>query len=352
MINPTSILEVNLKNLKHNYRSFKRITKAEIAGTIKADAYGIGSIQVFKTLKNNGCNHFFVATLKEALEIREKFKKGSIYILNGIEKNRTDIFKRNNIIPILNSINEIKKFKRKNIKFGIHIDTGINRLGLESIELIKNLSKNKNLVIVLSHLASADEKNNEYNLLQNKKFKKIKNIFNNKKIIFSLANSMGLVLGDQFHYDLIRPGIALYGGHHDNNKLKKIIKPVIKLKAQILQIKKISKNEYIGYNQTYKTYQDTKVAIVGLGYGDGYPRNLSNKGFLYRMSERYKILGRVSMDSITIDITKSKKTFKIGDYIEVINYDHTIDKLAKQSGTISNEILTSITKRVKRIYYV
>ena len=352
MINSTSILEVNLRNLKYNYRSFKQLTKAEIAVTIKADAYGIGSIQVYKTLKKNGCNHFFVATVNEALEIREKFKKGSIYVLNGIEKNKTDIFKMNNIIPILNSKDEIEKFKRTNIKFGIHIDTGINRLGLENTKLIKKLSTNKNLVILLSHLASADEKNNAYNNFQNKQFQKIKSIFNNKKIIFSLANSMGLVLGNKYHHDLVRPGISLYGGHHDNAKLKKLIKPIVKLKAQVLQIKKISKNEYIGYNQTYKTHKDTKIAIVGLGYGDGYPRNLSNKGYLYKNDEKYKILGRVSMDTITIDITKSDKIFKIGDFIEVINYDHTIDKLAKQSGTISNEILTSITKRVKRIYHV
>ena len=117
-----------------------------------------------------------------------------------------------------------------------------------------------------------------------------------------------------------------------------------------MQIKEIAKNEYIGYNQTFKTKKNIKIAIVGLGYGDGFPRKLSNKGFLYFNNEKYKILGRVSMDSMTIDISKSKRKFKIGEYIEIINYNYTIDKLAKESGTISNEILTSITKRVERIY--
>ena len=350
MIIPSSILEVNLNNLIHNYKVFNKITKTEIAATIKADAYGLGALKVFKKLKINGCKHFFVATVAEGIEIRKKFKSGLIYVLNGIENNKINIYNKNNLIPILNSIDEINIIRGKRVKFGIHIDTGINRLGIVNTKKINNLILNKNLVIVLSHLASPDETNNSYNIHQNNNFKIIKKSFKNNKIIFSLASSLGVILGKNFHYDLVRPGIALYGGHHNNIKLKKLIKPVVKLKAKILQIKTILKNEYIGYNQTFKTKKDLKVAIVGLGYGDGYPRNLSNKGYLYRGNEKYKVIGRVSMDSITIDISKSKKSFKIGDYIEVINYVYTVDKLAKQSGTISNEILTSITKRVKRVY--
>ena len=350
MIKPSSILEVNIKNLIYNYKLFDKITKAKVAATIKADGYGTGSIKVFKSLQKNGCNHFFVATLNEGLELRKKFKNGSIYVLNGIENNKTLIYKKNNLIPILNSTNEFKIIKKNNIKFGIHLDTGINRLGMQVIKLSRNIFQNNKLVIILSHLASSDEINNKYNNYQHMNFEKVRKKFKNKKILLSLASSMGAALGDKFHYDLIRPGIALYGGHHYNKKLTNLIKPVIKLKAKIIQIKTISKNEYIGYNQTYKTKKNTKVAIVGLGYGDGFPRNLSNKGYLYKNKEKYKILGRVSMDSITIEITKSKKTFKVGYYVEVINYDHTIDDLAKQSGTISNENLTSITKRVKRIY--
>ena len=160
---------------------------------------------------------------------------------------------------------------------------------------------------------------------------------------------MGTILGKDFHYDLVRPGISLYGGHY-NTKIKKYIKPVIKLKAKILQIKQILKNEFIGYNQTYKTKKKIWIAIIGIGYGDGISRMLSNKGFVYYKKHKFRIIGRISMDTITIDISKSNNLLKIGQYVEIINYTHGIDKLAKQCETISNEILTSISNRVQRIY--
>ena len=160
---------------------------------------------------------------------------------------------------------------------------------------------------------------------------------------------MGVILGKDFHYDLVRPGISLYGGHY-NTKLKKYIKPVVKLKAIILQIKQILKNEFIGYNQTYKTKKKIWIAIIGIGYGDGISRMLSNKGFVYYKKHKFRILGRISMDTITIDISKSNKLLKIGQFVEIINYSHGIDELAKQCKTISNEILTSISNRVPRIY--
>ena len=346
----SSILEVNLKNLIHNYKVFKKFIKnKQVAATIKANAYGIGDKIAFSTLYKNGCRHFFLATLNEGLELRKSFKKGYIYILNGLENNDINIFKINKLIPILNSKIEMKVIEKTKFKFGIHIDTGLNRLGINKKDLPKKIYNKKNLQIILSHLASSDEKKNIYNYFQNKKFKSINNLFKNKKIIFSLANSMGTILGKDFHYDLLRPGISLYGGHY-NTKLKKYIKPVVKLKAKILQIKQILKNEYIGYNQTYKTKKSIWIAVIGIGYGDGISRMLNNKGFVYYKNHKFRILGRISMDSITIDISKSCKLFKIGQYVEIINYSHGIDELAKQCETISNEILTSISNRVQRIY--
>jgi len=348
--NSSSILEVNLKNLIYNYTVFKKNTKnKQVAATIKANAYGIGDKIAISTLYKNGCRHFFLATLNEGLELRKSFKKGHIYILNGLENNGINIFKINKLIPIINSKKEIKIIEKTKFKFGIHIDTGLNRLGINNKDLPNKIYNKNNLKIVLSHLASSDENKNLYNYLQNKKFNSIKKLFKNKKIIFSLANSMGTILGKDFHYDLVRPGISLYGGHY-NTKLKKYIKPVVKLKAKILQIKQILKNEYIGYNQTYKTKKNIWIAVIGIGYGDGVSRMLSNKGYVYYKSLKFKILGRISMDSITIDISKSKKSLRIGQYVEIINYSHGIEELAIKCGTISNEILTSISNRVHRIY--
>ena len=165
----------------------------------------------------------------------------------------------------------------------------------------------------------------------------------------SLSNSMGIILGDNFHHDLVRPGISLYGGHY-NTKMKKIIKPVISLKGKVLQIKTISKNEFVGYNQTYKTNKKIRVAVLGIGYADGISRVLSNKGNVYFKKNTFKIIGRVSMDSITVDISKNSKSIKVGDYMEIINHLNGIDKIASQCNTICHEILTSISKRVKRVY--
>ena len=351
MIKYNAILEVNLTNLEYNYKKLSNIANKSIcAATIKADAYGIGVLKTFETLYKVNCRHFFVATTEEALEIRKKKLLANLYVLNGLENNKISVFRNNNIIPIINDKDEYNLICKNNkkLKFGIHIDTGLNRLGLSLSELSKiNFHQNK-VHILMSHLSSADESKNYYNIFQNDKFKEAINLKINAQYN-SLSNSMGLILGKKYHYDLVRPGISLYGGHF-NTKMKKIIKPVITLKGKILQIKEISKNEYVGYNQTFRTNKRIKIAIVGIGYADGISRLLSSKGNVYVNKQAFKILGRVSMDSITIDITKNSKSLKVGSYMELINNIHGIDKMAKECDTISDEILTSISKRVKRIY--
>jgi len=354
VIKHNAILEVSLKNLAYNYKKLSSITNQSIcAATIKADAYGIGVIKAFETLYKNKCRHFFVATTEEALEIRKKKSLANVYVLNGLEGNELSIFNTYNIIPIINDKDEysfvsknIKKYKK--LKFGVHIDTGLNRLGIDVNDFLKLTSEQNKIHILLSHLSSADEGKNNYNIFQNKKFNaainlKIKAKFN------SLSNSMGIILGDNFHHDLVRPGISLYGGHY-NTKMKKIIKPVISLKGKVLQIKTINKNEFVGYNQTYKTNKKIRVAVLGIGYADGISRVLSNKGNVYFKKNTFKIVGRVSMDSITVDISKNSKSLKVGDYMEIINHFNGIDKIASQCNTICHEILTSISKRVKRVY--
>ena len=354
MIKNNAILEVSLKNLAYNYKKLSSITNQSIcAATIKADAYGIGVIKAFETLYKNKCRHFFVATTEEALEIRKKKSLANDYVLNGLEGNKLSTFNTFNIIPIINDKDEyklvnqnIKKYKK--LKFGVHIDTGLNRLGIDVNDFLKLTSEQNKIHILLSHLSSADEGKNNYNIFQNKKFKEAINLKINAKYN-SLSNSMGIILGDNFHHDLVRPGISLYGGHY-NTKMKKIIKPIISLKGKVLQIKELNKNEFVGYNQTFKTKQKIKVAILGIGYGDGISRMLSNKGHVYFKKKTFKIIGRVSMDSITVDISNNAKSIKVGDYMDIINHLNGIDKIAGQCNTICHEILTSISKRVKRIY--
>ena len=349
MINESGILNINTKNLIYNYNFFKNLKKNLIvAPTIKADAYGLGDKKIFNLLVNQGCKHFFVATLNEGLKLKNNNNSIKIYVLNGLQNYKLEQFTKANLIPVVNSIEEYKRIKNANIDYAIHIDTGINRLGISSEHVKKLDFQNDNIKLIISHLSSSDEYKIKYNIKQKKLF----NTFINKKtkgIIFSLANTHGSILDKTYLYDMIRPGIGIYGCF-ENKKLEKKIKNVINLKGKIIQIKDLKKNQYIGYNRTFKTKNKTKVAIIGLGYEDGIPRLMSNKGFVYFKKDRFKIIGRISMDSFTIDITKSSHDLKVGMYVDIINNEHKVDKFAKKCKTISYEVLTSIGNRVYRNY--
>ena len=350
MIKESGILNINTNNLIYNYNFFKKLKKNLIvAPTIKANAYGLGDKKVFNLLLKNSCKHFFVATLDEGLKLKNKNKLINIFILNGLQDYNLKRFFNSNLIPVINSIEEYIRIKNSGLKFAIHVDTGINRLGIP-IEKTKEIDlKNKNIQLIISHLSSADQYNNNYNLKQKKIFNRLKNKFNNNKIIFSLANSHGAILNKSYLYDMIRPGIGIYGGF-ENKKLGKRIKNVVSLKGKIIQIKYIKKNQYVGYNRTYKTKAKIKVAIIGLGYEDGIPRSLSNNGYVYFKKNKFKIIGRISMDTFTVNISKSSHDLNVGMYLDIINDEHKIDKFAKICKTIPNEVLTTIGERVYRKY--
>ena len=352
MIKNSCILKVNKKNLISNYKFFKNLRKnLIIAPTIKANAYGLGDKEILELLKKNGCKNFFVATLEEGIKLNSKDKNINIFVLNGIQNYSLSLFTDNNLIPIINTTLELRKILRNNIRFGIHIDTGINRLGIDFKTLPQSIFKNNKIIIAMSHLSSADEKKNNYNNKQKNNFIKVVNKFSNKNnILFSLSNSNGAILSKSYLFDLIRPGIGLYGGDNKNYFLRKNLKPVVTLSGKIIQIKSIDKNEYIGYNQTFKSKNKIKVAIIGAGYADGIPRSLSNKGIVFYKENKFKIIGRISMDSFTINISNSKHNLKVGTLIDIINNKHGIEYFADRCNTISNEVITSIGPRVKRIY--
>ncbi len=346
-----SILKINKKNIVKNLKFFQKLKKELIvAPTIKANAYGLGDKEIFKLMRENNCKHFFVATLNEGIKLNNKNKNISIYVLNGIQNYDLNLFSSYNLIPIINTISELKRINKSKLSFGLHVDTGINRLGINFNHIPKSVFLNNKISLVISHLASADERINKYNNIQQKRFCDISNKFKSKDIIFSLANSSGATLSKSYLFNMVRPGISLYGGNNKNIKLKKNLKSVITLSGKIIQIKKIIKNEYIGYNQTFKTKKNIKVAIIGIGYADGIPRKLSNNGQVYYKDNKFNIIGRISMDSFTIDITKSKHNLKVGMFIDLINDRYDVENLANQCGTISNEILTSIGTRVLRVY--
>ena len=338
----------------------KKVSKnCIVAATVKADAYGLGIKAVAKSLIKSKCKIFFVATLTEAVELRNINNKISIYVLNGLN-NDVAIFHKHNIIPVINNLEQLKKAelfsaqKKLRLKIALHFDTGMSRLGLDEEET-KILLKNKNLLIkntrinlVMSHLACADNTKSLKNAIQLKRFETISKYFPNTKL--SLSNSAGILLGKKFHFDLVRPGISLYGGNCSQEK-HNTYKNVISLKARIIQIRIIKKGDAIGYGSTYKAKKRMIIGTIPIGYADGFNRLFSNRAELYYKNRKVKIVGRISMDLITVDLTKFKKNkISRNDYIELINSKNSIDYLSKLIKTIPYEMLTNLGNRYQRRY--
>ena len=357
--NESGKLSINLKALADNYRTFQSITPnhCDVAGVIKANAYGLGATEVFKTLKALNCPQFFVATLDEALTLRKNDSDTPIAVLGGLFSGAEDAYMQSNIVPVLNSPFEIEKWaemaKRSDKKLPtiIHFDTAMNRLGLSTEEtqaLLDDVSALDGLDVqlIMSHFACADEKDHELTEEQANRFAKIAKHFPHAKK--SLANSPGLFSSDTYHYDLVRPGYALYGGNptpHANNPMK----TVVSLKVRILQIREAKKGDSIGYAASHTFEKDTRTATVALGYADGFLRSLSGKAKLYYDGTPCEVLGRVSMDLTSINIDHIPHA-KPGDWVEILGDNQNVDELADTCGTIGYEILTNLGQRYKRQY--
>ena len=353
-----STLTIDLGAIGNNYLLLKnKITPAICGAVVKADSYGLGADIVSSHLYDLGCNDFFVANIEEALSLRKSLNtKANIYVFGGIREKQEDIFIHNNIIPVLNTEYEIYIWNKFTVnldykpKAVIHIDTGMNRLGIKFEYAINNINlfQSINIDFFITHMACADDVESEYNKIQLDKFSQFKELFPDKK--FSLANSSSIFLGADYHFDIARPGSALYGVNptpHKDNPMHN----VINLDSKIIQINSYKKGEYIGYSSSYKLNHDSVIATIPIGYADGYLRSLSNNSYVYINGNKAPLVGRVSMDLITIDITNISKEFQqVGQVVEIIGNNITVDDLANQAGTIGYEILTSLGSRFKRSY--
>jgi len=353
-----SILNINLTKLKNNYLILKKeIGNSICAATIKANAYGIGYEKALTSLTDVGCNDYFVASINEAINIRKINDNASIYVFHGVKKDETQAFLDHNIIPVINSKNQLNIWsefaKSRAIKLNmvLHFDTAMNRLGVEysDFDYFYNYDyKMLNILYVMSHLSSASEMQaNNNNQLS--KFKKIIKKFPNAK--YSLANSSGIFLGKDFHFDMVRAGVALYGVNPTPYKKDNPMLNIINLKTKIIDTKIISKDGYVGYGLNNKISKNTKIAIIPIGYADGYARILSNKAYCFIKGSNYPIIGNISMDLTIIDISNDKgNNINIGDYVELIGDNIKIDDLVKNTNLIPYEILTSLIGRYKVKY--
>ncbi|MFH1345943.1 MAG: alanine racemase [Pseudomonadota bacterium] len=361
----TAILTIDLDAIIANWRKLeKSAVPAECAGVVKANAYGCGAEQVARALAGAGCKTFFVATLDEAAVVRAAVPaSAAIYVLDGFFQNSGEAYARIDARPVIGDLNELAEwdvFCRRSGWTGgaaIHIDTGMNRLGLTIVEaqgIIPRINAGDHgITLVMSHLACAETLNHPLNARQLATFREIASLFSG--VPASLANSSGLFLGAPFQFDLVRPGCALYGVN-PTPEADNPMRPVVEVKARIVQIRNIEKGDSVGYGGTWSARRPTRLAIISAGYADGYFRaGSSNDGTrgaeVMVAGKRCPVAGRISMDLMAIDVTDlDKSAVRRGHMVTLIGEGITVDELAHHFGTIGYEVLTSLGSRYARIY--
>lgn len=372
-------LEIDLTALRNNYTTMKnQCPMADTAAVVKSNAYGLGVDVVVPALLHEGCRQFFVATLDEAIRVQHIIKDLSesqevadqtedisasrrIYVLNGLFAQDTETYLQYNLIPCLNSLEQIQLWQSACRDHGrpapaaIYVDTGFNRLGLDEtdIETLRDETapfEDWHLDLILSHLACGDTPDHPMNRAQLERFRNALSALPKAKA--SLANSAGTWLGEAYHFDLTRCGISLYGGSASQLP-DTTLTPVVSVFAHILQLRDIAIGESVGYGADFVAEHDMRIAILSIGYGDGILRQAgrSQPGFayVYIADQAAPIIGRISMDLLAIDVSDINVKLETGMAAEIFGAKASIDSLAEISQTISYELLTRLGTRYKRI---
>lgn len=356
-----SRLTIDLGAVRRNYRRLLgELAGVPSAAVVKADAYGLGADRVAPVLWDEGCRIFFVATLEEAVRLRPIVPEATVCCLNGLLSGTEDVFLEHRLVPVLNALEQVARWRMAGERAGhdlpalLHVDTGINRLGLDEDELDWVLETPGVLggiewLYLMSHLASADEPANPANAKQLTRFRHIRTVLP-RKMKACFANSSGIFLGAAYHFDLARPGIGLYGGR-PNHKAANPLECPIRIEGRILQLRTIKTGHAVGYGGTWIAERDSRIATVAAGYADGYLRSLSNTGVVALGDRLCRVVGRVSMDMITVDVTDIPPVqLSPGTLIEVLGPAVAPDTVADAAGTIGYELLTSLGRRYKRHY--
>ncbi|MAI07525.1 MAG: alanine racemase [Magnetococcales bacterium] len=345
-------LTINLKSLCRNWQILNKLSSNLCGAAVKANAYGLGIQKVSESLYKTGCRHFFVAYLSEALKVRTVAPKAEIYLLNGYHAGDHENYIKHGITPILSSIEDLKNFVSKpQTTFALQFDTGMNRLGIswKKADIASKICKKagKTPTLILSHFCSSEEPSNPKNTEQLNLFKEITPYFPHS--LHSLSNSSGIFLGAENHFNLTRPGIALYGGNPTPNT-QNPMQQVVSLTANIIQIQEVKKGESVGYNSTWTAKKDSLIATLSYGYADGLLRQKGQTRYVYIKGQKAPLVGNISMDLTCVDITDITEKVSTNDMAEIIGSHQTLEDHANNSGTISYEILTSLEQRLIQKY--
>lgn len=352
-LTPTLRFDIDRDAIAQNYLYLKKNSgSARCGAAVKANAYGCGIQQVIPVLLQNGCTDFFVADAVEGELVRQLSPTSNIYVLSGFLAQSMEKILNNKLIPIIGSTHQLQQWQQLSTQseYAIQFDTGMSRLGIShsnASSVLNNLSTKP--ALIMSHFANADEPGNIKNEEQLQAFASIADAYSD--IDASIANSAAVISNPNSRFQVTRPGIGIYGGNPLTDR-ENPMEPVFKLETQIIDIRDINQGETISYGGTFAAKKDMRIATVGIGYADGMPRSASGNGVGLREIQLkgmncfingYHLpnLGRITMDLSMFDCSHlAKDDVKIGDWVEIIGKNITIDELAEASGTIGYEILT------------
>lgn len=354
-----ALLTVNLGAVRENYRLLKsKLGGTACAGVVKADGYGLGADKVARALQAEGCDTFFVALASEGISLRRALGPApTIYVLNGVAPGAEEAVARAGLVAVLNSLDQLAAWAEAGKRLGkklpaaLQVDSGMSRLGMAPAE-VEALARDAGLLtgielkLVMSHLACADEPTHPANAAQLAAFRTLRAKL--PAAPASLANSSGVFLGPEYHFDLARPGAALYGINPtpgSNNPMR----AVVTLRAKVVQTREVPAGAAIGYGHAATAAEPKRLATISLGYADGWQRRAGAAAWFD--GKRLPFIGRVSMDSIILDVSSVPAgVLKTGDLVSLIDGEHGVDDAAVAAGTIGYEVLTGLGSRFERTY--
>lgn len=356
-----ALLTVDLEAIRANYRLLRATAGgAEVAGVMKADAYGLGMARVAPALVREGCRVFFTAHLDEGIRLRPLVPAAStIYVLHGPMPGTAADFIAHGLVPVLNDAGQVREWLAAGAQLGrrlpaaIQVDTGMSRMGLSPADLAglgepAAWTAGLEPVLLMSHLACADVAGHPLNASQRARFETLRALF--PGVPCSLANSSAVFLGADFRYDLVRPGAALYGINPQPGSPNPL-RQAVSLQARIVQVRTVQDGDIVGYGARYVAQGTRRIATIGIGYADGWLRALTNSGHAFVDGVRVPVAGTVSMDSITLDVTDvPADRIAPGLAVELLGEHQHVDQVALEAGTIGYEVLTRLGSRFHRTY--
>ncbi|TNF23021.1 MAG: alanine racemase [Rhodobacteraceae bacterium] len=337
-------LTIDLDALRANWRALDALSAGETAAVVKAGGYGLGAGKVGRALAQAGVRRFFVALAEEGAALRQALGPGpEICVFSGHMAGDTEMIRDLGLVPMINSIDQMLRQVEAlpGAPFGLQLDSGMNRLGMEPAEwaALRDIALAQNPVLIMSHLACADTPDHPMNARQLQVFREMTDGIDVPR---SLAATGGILLGPEYHFDLTRPGIGLYGGLPFAEAA-----PVVTLEVPVIQVRELEPGEAVGYGGAFTARRPTRIATIAAGYADGLHRIMGPKASLMAGETRCPVAGRISMDLIGVDVTDAPE---VPEALELLGQHQTIETLAGWCDTIGYEILTALGPRLNRAY--